>query len=133
MVGLSSIAHNNKYLFLLYHPTQIVDVVVVVVTTLIGGELIFIIMQMLFRWPSSTHMLWLASFSMYHFLVCSGCRGDGYNDGSNSQWWFYSLKLEEILAETKGVIIDFIFFNGSFKNKTLLSFFLHNFMFKTGI
>ena len=35
-------------------------------------------------------------------LFCSG-----NNDGSNCQWWFYPLELEEILEETKGVKIDF--------------------------
>ena len=51
---------------------------------------------------------------MYRFpvaMVYSGCCGDGFNDGSNYQWWFYSLKLEVLLEVTKGVTIDFIVFN----------------------
>ena len=70
MVGLSSQGHNNNYLYHLYHPTKIVEVVVVVVTTLIGGAMIFIIMQIQFMWQSSTHMLWLASCSCVSFSSC---------------------------------------------------------------
>ena len=40
MEGLSSQGHSNNYLYDLYHPTKIVEVVVVVVTTLIGGAMI---------------------------------------------------------------------------------------------
>ena len=62
MVGLSSQGHNNNCLYHLYHPTKIVEVVVVVVTTLIGGAMIFIIVQIQFMWQSSMHMLWLPLF-----------------------------------------------------------------------
>ena len=42
---------------------------------------------------------------MYNFpvaIVCSGGGGDGHYDGSNCQWWFISLELEEILELQKG-------------------------------
>ena len=40
MEGLSSQGHSNNYLYDLYHSTKKVEVVVVVVTTLIGGAMI---------------------------------------------------------------------------------------------
>ena len=40
MEGVSSQGHSNNYLYDLYHPTKIVEVVVVVVTTSIGGAMI---------------------------------------------------------------------------------------------
>ena len=63
MTGLSSQGHNNNYLYHLYHPTKIVYVVDVVMTTLIGGAMIF------YHYANTIYVaeLWLASYSCVSF------------------------------------------------------------------